>query len=235
MRLMPRLAFLILLLPACCLRPAAADDPMTSDAYIARGIAEADKSDYDHAIADFGAAIGLVPNDANAYQDRGKAYFEKRDYKHAIVDCAKAISLKSDFTMAFVTRAYAFAASGDAKKANDDAKKAIKLNPAVASRVWRDLGWIWYTTGDLRHAVAGYEKALAIAGDDTPTQFNLGLALAAAGDWDSAEPEYMAAASTASHGDVAEAMARLQDALKKDPQSSALKQAAAFLTSVPGR
>ena len=47
--------------------------------YRNRGWAYIDQGDYDKAIAEFGEAIRLNPNDANAYRGRGTAYSGKRD------------------------------------------------------------------------------------------------------------------------------------------------------------
>ena len=56
-----------------------------------RGVAYANKGDYELAIEAFTNAIELNPNLAMAYSNRGGAYRDKGDYDRAIEDCNKAI------------------------------------------------------------------------------------------------------------------------------------------------
>jgi len=49
-----------------------------------RGIAYGKAGDFDRAIADFDAAIGMSPNHLRAHLSRGNAYFAKRELERAI-------------------------------------------------------------------------------------------------------------------------------------------------------
>src|SRR5262245_20809177 len=53
------------------------ETPNLANAYRNRGVAHAQRSEYDQAIADFNKAIALDPNYATAYNDRAVAYTSK--------------------------------------------------------------------------------------------------------------------------------------------------------------
>ena len=61
-----------------------------SEAYTNRGIAYAQKSEYEKAITDFTEAIRLKPNSALAYNNRGNAYQKIGEKTKADADFAKA-------------------------------------------------------------------------------------------------------------------------------------------------
>ena len=61
-----------------------------------RGLAYADKGDYDHAIANFDQAIQLRPDLAEAYYYRGKAYTQKGEKEKAIADLKRFLELSDD-------------------------------------------------------------------------------------------------------------------------------------------
>ena len=54
--------------------------------YNNRGVAYADKGEYDRAIQDYDEALRLDPSQAVAYNNRGNAYIDKGDFDRAIAD-----------------------------------------------------------------------------------------------------------------------------------------------------
>src|SRR5580700_10774265 len=75
-----------------------------------RASAYYNKSDYDRAITDFTAAIGLKPTDANAFVGRGLAYYRKQQFERAVDDFSQAIKLNPDSAEFYYRRATAIAA-----------------------------------------------------------------------------------------------------------------------------
>ena len=97
-----------------------------------RGIANAEKEDYDRAIVDFTKAIKLNPDYVYAYYNRSLVYREKEDYDRAIADFTKTIELKPNFAKAYTNRAVIYQCKGLFDCAITDHTKAIELNPDLA-------------------------------------------------------------------------------------------------------
>jgi tetratricopeptide (TPR) repeat protein len=110
-------------------------DPDNVKAYGNRGIAYANKKEYDRAIADFNTAIRLNPKGATAYGNRGVAYANKGDYDRAITDLTTAIRLNPDNTTAYYFRGIAYANNRDDEPAIADFTEAVRLNPNNSASV----------------------------------------------------------------------------------------------------
>ena len=67
-------------------------DGSAAGVYCGRGVAYADKGDFDAAIADYNKTIELNPANADVYDHRGNAYIGKGNFGAAIVDFSKAIA-----------------------------------------------------------------------------------------------------------------------------------------------
>ena len=99
-------------------------DPKDFDAYIKRGKAFREKSDYRRAIADFTQAIEINPDFAVAYTERGKAHADHMDFDRAIVDYSKSIGLDPEFARAYILRGRAYRAKKYYDRAITDLAKS---------------------------------------------------------------------------------------------------------------
>jgi len=99
-------------------------------AYSNRGIAYADKKDYDRAIADFNEAIKINPNLAIAYNNRGSAVQSKGDYDRAIADYSEAIRINPNYAVAYSNRGNLYQAQGRRKEAIADFRRALAIDPS---------------------------------------------------------------------------------------------------------
>jgi lipoprotein NlpI len=105
-------------------------------AYLDRGNAYQDKSEYDRAIQDYCEAIHLKPQFELAIYDRANAYGSKGEYDHAIADYDQVIELAPEgdhVYFAYYGRGYAFSAKGEYDHAIKDYDQAIRLNPDSAN------------------------------------------------------------------------------------------------------
>ena len=131
-----------------------ADQPADAEVYLARGNAHAARRDYDRAIADYGAAIQLMPAMAMAYNNRGVARRNKGDFAGAIADYGEAIRLAPNLAIAYRNRGRALRNGDELAQAIADFDAAIRLDPkdagSYASRCWA-------------RAVAGRDLARALA------------------------------------------------------------------------
>ena len=105
-------------------------------AYMDRGNAYQDRSEYDRAIQDYGEAIQLKPQFELAIYDRANAYGSKGEYDRAIADYDQVIELAPEGEHAYFAyygRGYAFNAKGEYDRAIKDFDQAIRLNPDSAT------------------------------------------------------------------------------------------------------
>ncbi|OYW97361.1 MAG: hypothetical protein B7Z15_23265, partial [Rhizobiales bacterium 32-66-8] len=98
-------------------------------AYLQRGLAWYDKSDYDKSIADFSESIRLNPRDPAPYVGRGASYMYKNDVKQGIADFSESIKLKPGQAFAHMQRGIAYHRIGDSDKALEDYTIAHELTP----------------------------------------------------------------------------------------------------------
>lgn len=91
----------------------------------------ANRSDYDQAIADFTEAIRLNAKQTDAYFLRGRVYFAgKKNYDRAIDDFTEAIRRNVQFqgVSPYQFRANAYEIKGDKERAIADYRKALSIN-----------------------------------------------------------------------------------------------------------
>ena len=98
-------------------------------AFYNRGVAYADKKDYDRAIADYDQAIRLDPNYAHAFNNRGVAYESKKDYDRAIADYDQAIRIDPNYADALNGACWDRALTNrDLATARRDCDAAVRLS-----------------------------------------------------------------------------------------------------------
>jgi tetratricopeptide (TPR) repeat protein len=100
-----------------------------SGLYDNRGVEYSRKGQRDRAIADYGQAIRLNPNNTRALNNRGSAYSENGDHDRAIADYNEAIRIDPNYVSAYYNRGLAKRAKGDADGGNADIAKAMQLSP----------------------------------------------------------------------------------------------------------
>lgn len=98
-------------------------------AYFHRGMAYADKRQYDTAIADYTAAVKLNPAYSAAYNNRGAAYEKLGDNKRALADYSMAIQASPKNAVAYNNRCWSYYLARDFAHALPDCNKALTLNP----------------------------------------------------------------------------------------------------------
>jgi tetratricopeptide (TPR) repeat protein len=143
--------------------------------YINRGVEWKLKRDYEHALADYGAAIGLDDKYADAFYDRCILYNLKEEYDRALADCNRAVKLgpsseaisatgaqrlgndrtNSDY---YAERGFTYLAKKDYGHAIADYNVAIRLNPNNA-KAFNNRGLAYQGNGDTAHANADFDAA----------------------------------------------------------------------------
>ena len=162
-------------------------------AYYNRGNAFSDKGQYDRAIADYDATLGLQPGYADAINNRGNAYVQKGDYERAMADFDTAIRLKSNFAEALNNRCYDQAILGRLPQALADCDRSLALRPNDPKTL-DSRGYARLRAGDYPGAIADYSaatKAYTAKGSDAAfSYFGRGLGYQLLGKRELAEQHF---------------------------------------------
>ena len=205
---------------------AIAAEPTIGDAYEIRAFCYTELKEYDKAIADYTFAIAQNAHPGTVFE-RGQAYLMKKDYRSALADLNRSLKDRPDFVPAYRLRADAHVGMKEYGQAVADAESALRLDGSAVGR--GSLGWYQYLAGKLQEAIANSQTAIKMDPNAAFAHFNLGLCYAVQGNADSAQPAYRDALQHAKTPDIQGAIHDVKDALIKQPNSSALKQAATLL------
>lgn len=102
------------------------------EAYSQRGSAYIALKQYENAIADFGAAIKMQPNDAQSLNNRAWALFLIGRPADGLPDVEKSLRLEPDSAPSLDTRAHIFEALGQHDKAIADYRAVLAKDPGIA-------------------------------------------------------------------------------------------------------
>ncbi|THD56436.1 aspartyl protease family protein [Phenylobacterium sp.] len=105
------------------------EGPKTADEFSRRGAASAARREYPAAIADFGHAIELEPNESRHYYDRAMARLNNLEPVLAMSDLSQTLKLKPDDLRALSIRGELYLSSKDTTAAEADFDAALKLAP----------------------------------------------------------------------------------------------------------
>jgi tetratricopeptide (TPR) repeat protein len=181
---------LVSLFVASCASPAPTTLPAldNAQAYIERGNSFVEEGQYLEAIDQFGAALGLEPEDPEAYFLRGRAHYDYaaqatsavtgqglenvpilpeeavQHLEQAVGDYTRAVELDPLYAKAHNNRGNAYVALGDHASAVDDYNTALQLDPTLAL-VYFNRGLLRYRLGEHEEAVADLETYLDLVPD----------------------------------------------------------------------
>jgi tetratricopeptide (TPR) repeat protein len=210
-------------------------DPNYWYSFDVRGMAYANKEQFDLSIIDYSEAIRLDPNKADAYYQRGNAYYKKGDIDKAIANYTQAISLNPGYAKVYWLRGLAYSSKGDYDKVIADYTQVITLDPEFAM-VYCFRGGAYSSKGDYDKAIADYTQAIKLDPNDALAYNNRGNAYGNKGDVDKAIADYNQAIKLDPNdalayynrgnaydnkGDVDKAIADYNQAIKLDPNNAA--------------
>jgi len=111
-------------------------NPDDGDVYFKRGLAFAQKNEFDDAIKDFDQAIRLNPKDHEAFNNRCWARAMLGDLQMALRDCNESLRLKPNFVDALDSRGLVNLKIGLPTNAIQDYSAALRINPKHASALF---------------------------------------------------------------------------------------------------
>jgi tetratricopeptide (TPR) repeat protein len=155
-----------------------------------RGVGYRIAGQYDRAIADFDAAIGLDPRVAGYYLERGLARGAKGDHQSAIDDFGAAIGRDATLIPAYFGRAMAFEALGKKDAATEDVNKAIGLNPVLVAALYMQRGNELQKSRRDDEAIAAFDRSIALKSDWPLAYFGRAAAFDDKGNSERAAADY---------------------------------------------
>ena len=161
-------------------------------ALVEQGIAKAELGQYQEAIADYDAALGLDPDHVEAWINRSLAQIRLGRYAEAIADYDAALGLDPDNAWALNYRGWAKAQLGRYAEAVADYDAALHLDPDNAWAL-NQRGRAKAQLGRYAEAIADHDAALRLDPDDVWTLNYRGQAKAQLGRYAEAIADYDAA------------------------------------------
>ncbi len=174
-------------------------DPLLTDAYLYRGLAHIELSQYEQALEDFRAITGSDHKYADQlHYFSGLAYASKGSYNEAIYHYSEALHISPDY-YSFFQRGKAYYATGEFGRALQDFDVAHNLNPGFGE-VHFFRGRARYQTGLYSDALKDLMQARESYPDDPLLHYYLGHTYQELGNEDQArdhlaeaeEPSYVA-------------------------------------------
>lgn len=131
------------------------------EALYSKGLAAANKQQFDTALDFLNQAIAAKPGYADAYYSRARVFYDKKDYHSAIADYNRLMSLLPGDGNPYAGRGMCYSALKDYDKALADHNKAVWHEPrsawAICSR-----GHTYVARQEYRQAIADFTKAIEL-------------------------------------------------------------------------
>jgi tetratricopeptide (TPR) repeat protein len=144
--------------------------------YLKRGLLRLHHADFDGAIADFDAAVGLEPRNALAHSHRGSAWGRKGDRDRALADFELALRIDPVNPAIFRARGVYWRRNGALDLALVDLDQAVRLGFSDA-RAYNERGLVWHEKGRYERAIADFSQAIKIDPTLEAAYINRGWAL----------------------------------------------------------
>ena len=157
--------------------------------YLVRGERRVRGGDFDLAIADFGQAIALKPDNALGYHLRGNAWSGKGELDRALVDYDVAINFEPNNPALLRDRGIVWRRRGELDRALVDFDYAIRLGFSDAS-AYNERGQVWHEKKRYERAIADFNQALKINPNLASALVNRGIAWRSNGDLDRAIADF---------------------------------------------
>lgn len=201
-----------------------------------RGVSYEGLSIRDKALADFDAAIALIPNFPNSYIYRGLIWAYERQFDRAIDDFSRARSLSPNDPLIYNNLAGAYEKKGALDEAIDAYNQALRIQPGYAEAYYNRAA-AFLAKGDQSRALSDYDQAIWLQPTFANAFGNRGAVRLMRGEFEQAISDFSAAIKLQPRdgtfwsnranalltvGDYERAIADFEQALQIDPGSAAM-------------
>ena len=151
-------------------------DPNNIDVLRLLGVLEAQRKDYDKALALFKRAFKNAPKNALLASNIGNVYLEQRHFKKALEFYEKAISLDRNYAEAYSNKGNALQELNKYSEAIASYDLAIQLDP-MDVKAYVNKGNAFLEGGQLESAIQSYDDAIRLRPDHYLAYWHKSLAL----------------------------------------------------------
>ncbi len=144
---------------------------------------------------DYTRAIELYSGLWEAWQGRGLTYLQLKQNDKAASDFAKVVELAPKSAVAHYNLGNALKVKGDLDGAERAYREAVRLDGNPYGTAIDALAELLLSRGNVKEAIATYERSVALAPENVSAHLRLGNALKTKGDLDAAVAAYRAAAA----------------------------------------
>jgi tetratricopeptide (TPR) repeat protein len=166
------------------------DASIRGQAFTARAELSRDQNNMEAAIADYDAAIKLMPDDAKAYFERGVIYYVQAEYEKAFKDMTQVVSIRQDFPPAY----YILGVVNNQLKQYADAVKQfdtyIKVQPDDYQG-YAERARAFIQQEEYQKALTDLNQALKLGGRDVSLILRRGLVQQKLGDEQASADDYL--------------------------------------------
>ena len=148
--------------------------PNKARAITNRGIAYANREQWDKAIDDYSRSLGIDANAPLTLISRGFAFRNLGQFDKAIDDYTRALEIDANYAIAFCNRGFCYLHRGDLEKSIDDFTRAIELDPGFTD-AYSNRSAAFLETGQLDKAIADINKAISLNPDYYQAYSNRGV------------------------------------------------------------
>jgi len=184
----------------------------SAESYILQGNIYQKQRQHEKALAEYGKALKLKPNNPLIYHNMGLAYFYLQNHSLAEEYFKKALALKPAIAESNSMLGQIYLLKKDDRSALYYFESAARTNPRLKD-VQFNIGTIYLRLGDYDRAIAAYQEAVRIDPQYAPAHYNLGTI-------------YM------ERGNDAEALVHFEQVLKNPSPQLDLKAAERFVATL---
>ncbi len=141
------------------------------------GVVHLNERNVADALKELTKSIEIYPDDPTYHDALGLAYLAKGMHKEALASMNRALSIDRDYSEAHVNKSAVYMDQKRWPEAIDESRAALKnIFYRTPEYAWFNMGWSYYSMGEMDKAVESYSKAVAAKPSYAQAWYSMGLA-----------------------------------------------------------